>query len=620
MQQVIQLLPDHVANQIAAGEVVQRPASVVKELVENAIDAQANHIKLIIKEAGKTLIQVVDNGNGMNDLDARLCFERHATSKIKKAEDLFDLHTKGFRGEALASIAAIAHVTLETKTEKADLGTNIIIEGSKFIKQDPIVKQTGTTFSVKNLFFNIPARRKFLKSDTIEFRHIMDEFQRIVLAHPSIMFEFYHNQNEVYILPAANLKQRIVHVFGHKINEQLVPIQEDTEIVKISGFICKPEFAKKTKGEQFFFVNDRFIKSGYLHHAISNAFEGLIKVGFQPSYFIYMQVPADSIDINIHPTKTEIKFDEEQSLYAIIRACVKHSLGQYQIKTQLDFDKDTSLELSPSALLNPISIPKIDYNQAFNPFDNISTTSTPKQSEKFKTFSSKKPEHQWDGLYVGIKDEVEIISSGISEEDTNFKSLFDDEIFEQTAATVFQMSNKYIVKSMKSALIFVHQNRAHQRIIYERILRLFTNEKSSTQKLLFAIHLDYNANELLLLEALKDNLYVLGFHFEIVNQHLDISGIPTFIRESQVKELINYLLIDLEFHYQQAISSYDLNDRIAKSIAKSTAIKTGQKLLKEEQNNILDELFACTDSLSSPFNKQIFVNLSDKDIEQKFNA
>lgn len=619
MQQIIQLLPDHVANQIAAGEVVQRPASVVKELIENAIDAKANHIKLIIKDAGKTLIQVIDNGMGMSDLDARMCFERHATSKIKKAEDLFDLHTKGFRGEALASIAAIAHVTLETKTNTADLGTTIVIEGSQFVKQDPIVKQTGTTFSVKNLFYNIPARRKFLKSDHIELRHITDEFQRIVLAHPNISFEYYHNQNEVYLLPAANLKQRLVHVFGNKLNEHLVPINEDTELVKLSGYICKPDYSKKTKGEQFFFVNNRYIKSGYMHHAVVNAYEGLLKEGYQPSYFIFLEVPTDSIDINIHPTKTEIKFDEEQSLYAIIRACVKHSLGQYQVKTQLDFDKDPSMELTPTTLSNPISIPKIDFNQAFNPFDTSEIVHT-KKEEKFTQYASKTQPHQWEGLYVGIKDEVEIISSRIEQEDIHFKNLFDEEVIDQSKATVFQMANKYIVKSMRSGLLFIHQNRAHQRVIYERLLRLFTNEKSITQKLLFAIHLDYNSNELVLLEALKDNLKALGFHFEIKNKHLDINGIPAFMKESQVKEVINYLLVDLEFHFNQSLSSFDLNDRIAKSIAKSTAIKTGQTLLAEEQNLILDELFACTESQLSPFQKQIFINISDKEIEQKFQS
>jgi DNA mismatch repair protein MutL len=617
MQQVIQLLPDHVANQIAAGEVVQRPASVVKELIENAIDAKATQIKLIIKDAGKTLIQVIDNGFGMTDLDARMCFERHATSKIKQAEDLFALHTKGFRGEALASIAAISHVTLETKIETADLGTSITIEGSKFVKQDHLVKSTGTTFSVKNLFFNIPARRKFLKNDNIEFKHIMDEFQRVVLAHPTIMFEFYHNQNEVYILPATNFKQRIVHVFGQKLSEQLIPIDEATGIAKLSGYICKPEYSKKSKGEQFFFVNDRYIKSGYLHHAVINAFEGLLKDGFQPSYFVYMEVPAENIDINIHPTKTEIKFDDEQSLYAILRATVKHSLGQFQFKNQIDFDKDPSLELSPSTLLNPISIPKIDYNQAFNPFDNQAANPS-KKSDVFSQYISK-PVANWDGLYVGLKEEVEIISSGIESDEPQFKTLFDEDGFSPPKATIFQWANKYVVKSMKSGLIIVNQNRAHQRVIYERLLKFFTNEKSTTQKLLFAIHLDYNKNEIQLIEQLLPHLKTIGFHLELEKNQLNINGIPTYIKESQIKEVINYLLIDLEFHYKQAESGFEINDRIAKSVAKSTAVKTGQKLQPEEQTLLLDELFACTDSQVSPFNKRIYTSLTLDDIEKKLD-
>jgi len=617
MQQIIQLLPDHVANQIAAGEVVQRPASVVKELIENAIDAQANQIKLIIKDAGKTLIQVIDNGLGMNDLDARMCFERHATSKIKQAEDLFALHTKGFRGEALASIAAIAHVTLETKTETEDLGTSITIEGSKFVKQDHVVKPTGTTFSIKNLFFNIPARRKFLKNDNIEFKHIMDEFQRVVLAHPSIMFEFYHNQNEVYILPATNLKQRIIHVFGHKLSEQLIPINETTDIVKLSGYICKPDYSKKTKSEQFFFVNDRYIKSGYLHHAINNAFEGLLKDGFQPSYFVYMDVPSENIDINIHPTKTEIKFDDEQSLYAILRATVKHCLGQFQFKNEIDFNKDFSLELSPSTLLNPISIPKIDYNQAFNPFDN-KTDNSYQKPDAFTQYISK-PTASWEGLYVGMKDDLEIISSGIEQEEQTFMTLFDEDDFAQPKATVFQWRNKYIVKSMKTGLIVVNQNRAHQRVIYERLLKFFTNEKSTTQKLLFAIFLDYNVNEIQLIEQLLPHLKTLGFHLDLDKNQLNINGIPTYIKESQIKEVINYLIIDLEFYYKQAESSFEINDRIAKSIAKSTAVKTGQKLHDEEQTLLLDELFACKDSLISPFNKQIYTTLRLDDIEKRLD-
>jgi len=319
MSGIIQLLPDHVANQIAAGEVVQRPASVVKELLENAVDAKATDIKLVIKDAGRTLVQVIDNGVGMNQDDALLCFERHATSKIRQAEDLFSIHTKGFRGEALASIAAIAHVELKTKQDQQELGIYISIEGSRFIAQEEAVLPKGTSFSVKNLFYNIPARRNFLKSDTVEFKHVLEEFQRVAMAHSSIHFTFIHNGSELYNLPSTNLRQRIVGLFLGKTNEKLVPVQEETDLVQIQGFVSKPEFAKKTRGEQFFFVNDRFIKSGYLHHAVMAAYEGLLAEGTQPSYFLYLQVPPSSIDINIHPTKTEIKFDDEQALYAILR-------------------------------------------------------------------------------------------------------------------------------------------------------------------------------------------------------------------------------------------------------------------------------------------------------------
>ena len=368
MSSIIQLLPDHVANQIAAGEVVQRPASVVKELLENAVDAKATDIKLIIKDAGKSLIQVVDNGIGMSITDSRLCFERHATSKIRQAEDLFSLYTKGFRGEALASIAAIAHVEMKTKQEQDELGTHCIVEGSKFMSQDPAVMPKGTSFLVKNLFFNIPARRNFLKSDTVEYRHIVDEFQRVALAHPSIHFTMYHNGSEMFNLPISNFRQRIVTVFSGKTNEKLVPIAEETEIVNLHGFIGKPEFSKKNRGEQFFFVNNRYIKSGYLHHAVMAGYEGLLKDGAQPSYFIYLDVPPHTIDINIHPTKTEIKFDDEHALYAILRSSIKHSLGQFNVSPVLDFDRDPNLDTPYEYQNKTVDFPTIQVDSSYNPF------------------------------------------------------------------------------------------------------------------------------------------------------------------------------------------------------------------------------------------------------------
>lgn len=370
MSNIIRLLPDHVANQIAAGEVVQRPASVVKELVENAVDAGATEIKLVLKDAGKTLIQVIDNGKGMNETDARMAFERHATSKISKAEDLFALHTKGFRGEALASIAAIAHVDLKTCQHHSELGTHLIIEGSKVISQEVTVTPPGTVFSVKNLFFNIPARRNFLKSDNVEFRNIVDEFERITLVHPAISFTLIHNGSEVFNLPNSNLRQRIVNVFGVKTNEKLVPIEEITEIVTIRGFIGKPEFAKKSRGEQFFFVNDRYIRSGYLHHSVLAAYEGLLKEGTHPTYFIYLTVPTNSIDINIHPTKTEIKFDDEQALYSILRSAIKHSLGQFNVAPVLDFHRDEGLDVPYEFKDKEAETPLIEIDTHYNPFSN----------------------------------------------------------------------------------------------------------------------------------------------------------------------------------------------------------------------------------------------------------
>ncbi len=384
MSNIIRLLPDHVANQIAAGEVVQRPASVVKELIENAVDAEATEIKLVLKDAGKTLIQVIDNGKGMNETDARMAFERHATSKISKAEDLFALHTKGFRGEALASIAAIAHVDLKTCLRDSELGTHLIMEGSKVITQEVAVTPPGTVFSVKNLFFNIPARRNFLKSDNVEFRNIVDEFERITLVHPDISFTLIHNGSEVFNLPSSNLRQRIVNVFGAKTNEKLVPIEEITEIVTIRGFIGKPEFAKKSRGEQFFFVNDRFIRSGYLHHSVLAAYEGLLKDGTHPTYFIYLTVPTNSIDINIHPTKTEIKFDDEQALYSILRSSIKHSLGQFNVAPVLDFHRDEGLDVPYEFKDREAETPLIEIDTHYNPFTNEGINPTEEVYNPFK--------------------------------------------------------------------------------------------------------------------------------------------------------------------------------------------------------------------------------------------
>ena len=392
MSDIIQLLPDNVANQIAAGEVVQRPASVVKELMENSVDAGADHIKLIIKDAGRTLVQVIDNGSGMSQTDTRIAFERHTTSKIRTAEDLFNLHTNGFRGEALASIAAIGHVTLKTRKENEELGTQIQINGGKLISQEMITKPVGTSIEVRNLFYNIPVRRNFLKSNTVETRHIINAFQRVALTYPNISFSLIHNDNEIFNLPSGNLKKRIVNIFCKKIDEKLIPISEDTEILKIEGFVAKPEFAKKKRGEQFFFVNGRFIKNAYLHHALVSAFEGLLPNAYHPSYFLYLTVPPASIDINIHPTKTEIKFDNERDLYAIIRSTIKHSLGQFSVGPVLDFDKDPALETPYSYKDKDINSPKVSVDPGFNPFES--------ETEGKISFPKKEIKQNWEAIYT----------------------------------------------------------------------------------------------------------------------------------------------------------------------------------------------------------------------------
>ena len=641
MSSIIQLLPDHVANQIAAGEVVQRPASVVKELLENAVDAKATDIKLIIKDAGKSLVQVIDNGVGMTVTDARLCFERHATSKIRLAEDLFSLSTKGFRGEALASIAAIAHMEMKTKQDQEELGTHIVIEGSKFVSQEAAVLPKGTSFAVKNLFFNIPARRNFLKSDTVEFRHVMDEFQRVALAHPNIHFTFYHNGSELYNLPAAGYRQRVVGIFSGKTNEKLVPVNEDTEIINVQGFVCKPEFAKKSRGEQFFFVNDRFIKSGYLHHAVMAAYDGLLKDGSQPSYFLYLQVPPNTIDINIHHTKTEIKFDDEQALYAILRASIKHSLGQFNVSPVLDFDRDANLDTPYHYKDLEAETPTIQVDGTFNPFtddktnQHYSKTSSGYKSGSGSAFSSGsgsgsgsgssysgynkrvEPTATWESLYVGLETDTIESSPFTFENEEVTSSLFNDNEIEQASQGTYQIHKKYIVSPIKSGMVIVDQQRAHQRILYEQFLLNMTVNQASSQQLLFPLNLFYSSGEMQLIEELKPSLETTGFVFEDAQtDHIVISGIPVNITESEVSLVIEQLLSDLQDGIPA--SSYSQNDTIAKSMAKSLAVKTGSYLTEKEQDNIVNGLFACKDPNISPFQKPTFITMRVEDIDKKF--
>lgn len=613
MAGIIQLLPNHVANQIAAGEVVQRPASVVKELLENAVDAQATVIKLLLKDAGKTLIQVIDNGQGMNVTDARLCFERHATSKIKRAEDLFSLHTKGFRGEALASIAAIAHVEMKTRQVTDEVATHVVIEGSRFVSQEAIVAPIGTSFMVKNLFFNIPARRNFLKSDAVELRHCVDEFFRVAMAHPAIHFSFYHNGSDMFNLPPSNVRQRIVNLFAGKTNEKLVPVKEDTEIVNLEGFVTKPEFAKKNRGEQFFFVNDRFIKSGYLHHAVLSAYEGLLKDGAQPGYFLFLRVPPNSIDINIHPTKTEIKFDDEQALYAILRASIKHGLGQFNIAPILDFDRDANLDVPYHYTSKAASMPAIEIDPNFNPF---SDDKTPK---KRVALNYGKTAGAWESLYIGLKAGDTVFSSdeiAVEKLETT-PSLFDDSTEKQQTRS-YQIQKKYLVSSIKSGLVIIDQKRAHQRILYEKFLAELTIEKVLNNTFLFPKELVFAPADINLLVDAIPALEGLGFAIEVVDRDkIMVTAAPANLSENQITAVLEQLLKDL--HDDVPGISFSQTDSIAKSMSRSMAVKYGIVLTEPEQEHIVNSLFACKEPAVSPFGKPTFITLSVDEIDKKFS-
>ena len=615
MADIIRLLPDHVANQIAAGEVIQRPASVVKELMENAIDAGATEIQLIVKDGGKTLIQVVDNGKGMSGTDARLSFERHATSKIQSAEDLFNLHTKGFRGEALASIAAIAHVEMVTKTHEDEIGTRIKIEGSKVTAQEVVVAPKGTSMLVKNLFFNIPARRNFLKSDLVEYRHITDEFHRISLAHPQVAFSFYNNGSDVFQLPSNDFRKRIVHIFGRKTDEKLVPVEEDTQVVKIAGYIQKPEFAKKSRGEQFFFANNRFIKSPYLHHAILGAFDGLIRPGTHPGYFINLTVDPATIDINIHPTKTEVKFDDEHTLYAILKSTVKHSLGQFNVIPALDFEQDQNLE-TPYAYKNKeADIPKVVVDSSFNPFEGRET------APSFRSRSYTKPDTKgWESMYEGLDISLDKGHSSNLEFETEVvnSTIFDSgKDAGETTSTTFQLRKKYIITTIKSGMVVINQSRAHQRVLYEKFLKNITIKEAVSQQLLFPLCLSFTPNEVGILNEIKENLCTVGFIFgEITEEAVEIKGVPVLVAESEVQMIMEQLVSD----FQQEVpgDSFSQSDMLAKTLAKTLSVKTGETLDEFSQVKLVNDLFACKETTLSPFNKKVYITITENDIDRKF--
>lgn len=606
MPDIIRLLPDNVANQIAAGEVIQRPASAVKELLENAIDAGATQIKLYLKDAGRTLVQVVDNGIGMSPTDARLAFERHATSKIRSADDLFTLHTKGFRGEALASIASIAQVELITCQEGQEVGTSLKIEGNKITEQTPMVASRGTSIAMKHLFFNVPARRNFLKSDTVEMRHILDEFHRVVLAHPDLQFSLFHNDVEQFALPATTLRKRIVQLFGQRLNEQLIPVEENTELLRIHGFISKDSY-KKNKSLQFFMVNQRFIKNRYLHHAVVSAFEGLLKEGEQPEYFLHLEIDPKHIDINIHPTKTEIKFDNDQAIYALLRSAIKHSLGQFHVLPSIDFSLDEQNEVPYSYKDKEAQTPVYHVDRNFNPFK--MDTPTPEAPKQAPTSYPKGHSPQWEQLYTGIPSKA---NAPTEEDITDPFAAFQQESRVQTS---LYFQRKYLITFFKDKVLFVHVARAHQRILYERFRRTMLQGHSLSQSLLFPLEFEYTPSEILALEPMLPELRNAGFMIEIAGNLVRFTGLPPMIKESQVQGFLYDLLERATEDIPQEIITQE--EMLAKILAKNLAIRAGQTLSGEEQEQLVYDLFTCQEPQLSPFGKKTYTEMTVSELESR---
>lgn len=597
MADIIKLLPDHVINQIAAGEVIQRPASAVKELLENSIDAGSTKIKLIVKDAGKTLIQVIDNGCGMSETDARLSFEKHATSKISTAEDIFSIHTKGFRGEALASIAAIATVELKTRQKDKDFGFLIENEYGKVLRQEACQTEPGTSFTIKNLFFNIPARKNFLKSDPVELRHIIDEFQRVALAHPDIEFTMYNNTQQVFHLPAGNLKQRITNLFGNNYGEKIAAVNEETTLMRIRGFIGKPEFAKKTRGEQFFFVNNRFIRNNYLNHAVQSAYNELIaKEGVYPSYFIFLDLPPNKVDINIHPTKTEVKFEDESALYAILKAAVKKSLGQNHIIPPMDFNQEMSMQINPVKSGSILRPPQINLTPGYNPF---------KEEHKPAKPYTKPDDSNKDIEYRPVTKRIEapVLEHEFEQEKTSEIDWSE------------QLGSAFIIASIQRKLYIIDQQLAWERIFYEEALTSIENKKSIlSQKELFPQTLQFPPADFAIITELLADIRMLGFDLsEFGKQTFIVYGIPSGVESGSVQELLEEILENFKQGQTKEVKR-PRAEILSKIYARRMAWKNCRLLKKEEREEFLSRLFSCKSPSVAPEGKKIFLEMAEEQI------
>lgn len=613
MADIIQLLPDSVANQIAAGEVIQRPASVVKELVENAIDAGATQIKVNIKDAGRTLIQIIDNGCGMSDTDARMSFERHATSKIRSANDIFAIRTMGFRGEALASIAAIADVELRTREHDKELGTFIHISGSELITQEPVSCDKGTNFQIKNLFFNVPARRKFLKSNPAELKHIINEIQRIALANPEISLSLYHNGSAIYELTGSNKRVRIVSIFGKNISQNLIPIDTETSLAKISGFIGQPKYSRKTFGEQFFFVNKRFMKHPFFHKAIMQAYEKILPPDSIPSYFIYFDLDPADIDVNIHPTKTEIKFENESAIWQIVQASVREALGKFNVVPSIDFDQAGSIDIPmPRHHFDEVNIPEIKVDPTYNPFEPKSQTRDYSGSgSTFQQKSYEKPDvTNWQSLYKGLETRNEFKTEPPADEP--FQTKIEEQ---QTTRSSIQFKNKYILTPVKSGLMVIDQKRAHERILFERLLHVLENHEVASQQQLFPETFELNASDTTLLTSILPGLKALGFDIrEFGNNTFIINGTPGVLNTSSPVEIIESLLE--EYKNSPVNLQEKARETVAMSLAQASAIPYGQTLKPGEINELIDNLFACQTPNFSPKGKKVLAIMPLDDFEK----
>ena len=598
MSDIIRLLPEKIANQIAAGEVIQRPSSVVKELIENAVDAGSTKIELHIKDAGRTAIQIIDNGVGMSDKDAVLSFQRHATSKVKNADDLFNLSTKGFRGEALASIASIAHVTLDTRQEDQELGIRVEVAGNEVSHQEPITKNKGTSVLVKNLFFNVPARRNFLKADPIELKHILEEFNRIALSHPEIAFKVSHNGNTIHDLNPGILRKRIIDLFGKNFNDKLVPISEETDIVKIAGFVVKPEFSKKTRGEQYFFVNQRFFKSAHFHHAVANAFDNLIQPKAFPSYFIFLDVPKDSIDINIHPTKTEIKFEDDRGIYSILRSTIKLALGKYNIAPTIDFELESQFDVPPLRSGQEIRPPKIDVDPNFNPFSSIERNQETKHRSYEHTLKPNRTD--WENYYE------------ILEENESQQSIFTNE--ENPASDFMLVKGRFLLTSIKSGILCIDIKRAKQRILYDQLMSKFIKEPIASQQLLFPIEQNLLATEKLEWENNKRSLKRIGFDWEWDGNRIIFASIPAHLKAENILSHVDDINQKIS---NKNIDKGELAHELIVSLSQHNYLNINT-LRISEKDELINSLFACEEHQYDPNGNLIMHTIGFDEILKKF--